>query len=93
MTITSSIPQPSRELTFLSEVRSVKCELSMIATSSLLIADATVDVVLELARKDMDEVDVVGVASDGLSIENGGVIRSDDMRRWAGFSCRAIILC
>ena len=41
----------------------------------------------------MDEVDVVGVVSDGLSIENGGDFRSDDMMRWAGFSCRAVILC
>ena len=41
----------------------------------------------------MDEVDVVGVISDGLSIENGGDFRSDDMMRWAGFSCRVVILC
>ena len=41
----------------------------------------------------MDEVDVVGVVYDGLSIENGGVFRSDDMSRWVGLSCPPVILC
>ena len=39
-------------------------------TSSLLITDTRVEVVLKLVTKDMNEVDVVGVVSDGLRIEN-----------------------
>ena len=50
-------------------------------------------VIIELRLNMGEKVDVVRVVSDGLSIENGGVFRSDDMGRVAGFSCRTVILC
>ena len=93
VTITSSMPQPSRGFTSFSWDGGKESGLSTMATSSLLIAEAVVDVVLEVVVKDTDEVDGVGVVSDGLSIEIGGDFRSEDMMRWAGFSCRAVILC
>ena len=38
-------------------------------------------------------MDVVGVVSYGLSIENGGDFRSDDMRRGAEFCVELLFLC
>ena len=66
----SSIQQPSKGLTSFSGSGSAEFGLSMITTSSLLITDTRVEVVLKLVTKDMNEVDVVGVVSDGLGIEN-----------------------